>query len=117
MGVSVLVRCSLLMLCFVFVSKAQEVEVTELSITNAASVTYTAGGTGQAITVTLQLAETADDGTNGEVTAINVYFTNNADLRDAQIVKSDPVVHTLETPVAVATGSTGRLILKKSQAF
>ncbi|XP_077996969.1 uncharacterized protein LOC144450250 [Glandiceps talaboti] len=81
----------------------KDVSVASTSITNAASATYTAGGSAQTITITLGLTDT---GTGGTITKMDVYFTNNADFKASGIKKSTAVSKTFSPAIDVTAGST-----------
>ncbi|XP_070546023.1 uncharacterized protein [Ptychodera flava] len=83
-----------------------EVQVDSLKIGSVDTLTYTAGGSGQTVSVTLSVTENGGASTNGEVTKISIYFTNSDAFEASTTVKSGAFDHTLQTPETVTAGAT-----------
>ncbi|XP_070546502.1 uncharacterized protein [Ptychodera flava] len=85
---------------------AQEITVTSTSITNAGSVTYTAGGVAQTISITLGLTDTdgsSGTGTGNTISKISVYFTDNVQYESSTPASTSTAVEKTYTPAKTVT--------------
>ncbi|XP_070546175.1 mucin-22-like isoform X2 [Ptychodera flava] len=85
-------------------TEAQQVRVDALSIGGVNTLTYTAGGSGQTVSVTMSATETGD-ADDGEVTKISIYFTNSDAFQDSNTVKSSAFEHTLTPAKDIPQGT------------
>ncbi|XP_070546465.1 uncharacterized protein [Ptychodera flava] len=85
---------------------AQEITVTSTSITNAGSVTYTAGGVAQTISITLGLTDTDGGGGTGAgntISKISVYFTDNGEYESSTPASTSTAIEKTYTPAKAVT--------------